>query len=163
MPSSCVTSLRANREASSTITVRTPLPSIRSSREANPGRVSMGISTRTRDRKIRPPGRTLTAWRMLLSRPADASRCPCPPRRSPRWLLCGYVTATHFYATLTVVQKIALTAIIDQAHNSNQRPLLRGPAAKPPFGSGLTRSDPFTRRRSSARITSGRDDSCHTN
>ena len=27
-------------------------------------------------------------------------------------LLCNYVTATHFYATLTVV---ALTAVIDQA------------------------------------------------
>jgi hypothetical protein len=33
-------------------------------------------------------------------------------------------------------------------------------AAKPPFGSRLTLSDRFVRRRSSARITSGRDGSC---
>src|SRR5262249_14026015 len=43
----------------------------------------------------------------------------------------------------SVVQKIALTAIVDQAHNSNERPLLRGPTAKPPFGSRLTLSDRF--------------------
>jgi hypothetical protein len=43
----------------------------------------------------------------------------------------------------TVVQNIALTAIVDQAHNSNERPLLRGPTAKPPFGSRLTLSDRF--------------------
>ena len=34
MPSSCVTSSRAKRDASSTMTVRTPLPSIRSSKRA---------------------------------------------------------------------------------------------------------------------------------
>src|SRR5262252_154468 len=35
----------------------------------------------------------------------------------------------------TVVQKIALTAIVDQADNSNKRPLLGGgPMAKPPCG-----------------------------
>src|SRR5262249_39786468 len=43
----------------------------------------------------------------------------------------------------SVVQKIALTAIVDQAYNSNERPLLRGPTAKPPFGSRLTLSDRF--------------------
>src|SRR6266478_10233017 len=36
-----------------------------------------------------------------------------------------------------LVQKIVLTAIVDQAHNSNKRPLLRGPTDKPPFGWGL--------------------------
>jgi hypothetical protein len=41
-----------------------------------------------------------------------------------------------------LVQKIVLTAIVDQAHNSNKRPLLRGPTDKPPFG-GLTLSDRF--------------------
>ena len=34
-------------------------------------------------------------------------------------LLCGYATAGIFTPTFTVVQKIALTAIVDQAHNSN--------------------------------------------
>ena len=47
MPSSCVTSSRANREASSQITTRTPLPSIRSSSVANPGRVSIGSAPET--------------------------------------------------------------------------------------------------------------------
>jgi integrase len=41
-PSSCVTRSRAKREASSTMTVRTPLPSMRSSKAEKPGRVSMG-------------------------------------------------------------------------------------------------------------------------
>jgi hypothetical protein len=33
-------------------------------------------------------------------------------------LFCGYVTASCFYAYAYVVQKSALTAIVDQAHNS---------------------------------------------
>src|SRR5262249_30473694 len=38
-------------------------------------------------------------------------------------------------AATTNVQKIALTAIVDQADNSNKRPLLGGgPMAKPPCG-----------------------------
>jgi hypothetical protein len=49
-----------------------------------------------------------------------------------------------------LVQKIALTAIVDQAHNSNKRPLLRGPTDKLPFGS-LTFVGALSRRRSSAR------------
>src|SRR5262249_35718302 len=53
---------------------------------------------------------------------------PLSPRRSRR---------------ASVVQKNALTAIVDQAHNSNKRPRLRGPTAKLPFGSRLTLSDRF--------------------
>jgi len=34
-------------------------------------------------------------------------------------LLCGYVAATYFYAYAYGIQKIALTAIVAQAHNSN--------------------------------------------
>jgi hypothetical protein len=33
-------------------------------------------------------------------------------------LLCGYATATCFYAYAYVAQKTALTAFVDQAHNS---------------------------------------------
>jgi hypothetical protein len=36
-----------------------------------------------------------------------------------RRLRCGYVTATHLYAYFTVVQKMALTAIVAQAHYLN--------------------------------------------
>jgi hypothetical protein len=32
-------------------------------------------------------------------------------------------------------KKFALTTIVDQAYNSNERPLPHGPTAKPPFGS----------------------------
>jgi hypothetical protein len=40
--------------------------------------------------------------------------------RSSMAQVFAYVsTATFFYATLTVVQKIALTAIVDQVDNSN--------------------------------------------
>ena len=53
----------------------------------------------------------------------------------------------YFYATLTVVQKIAtvvqkiaLTAIIDQVHNSSNV-CARARGTKPPFGPGLTVSD----------------------
>ena len=47
------------------------------------------------------------------------------PRRSQR----------RFYGPFTsVVQKTALTAIVDQAYNLNERPLLRRPTAEPPFG-----------------------------
>ena len=41
MPASCTIRVRANRLASSTITVRTPLLTMRSSRARKPGRVSM--------------------------------------------------------------------------------------------------------------------------
>jgi hypothetical protein len=65
--------------------------------------------------------------------------------------LC-YATAKYFLRLrFTVVQKIEFTGIVDQAHNSNKRPLLRGPTDKRPFGSGLTLSGPLSRRRSSAR------------
>src|SRR4051794_1568392 len=47
MPSSWVTRSRANRLASSTRTVRTPLLSIRSRRAANPGRASIGSAPDT--------------------------------------------------------------------------------------------------------------------
>src|SRR6516164_3165888 len=43
-----------------------------------------------------------------------------------------------FTPPLTLVQKIALTAIVDQAYNLNERPLLHGPTARPPFGSRFT-------------------------
>jgi len=48
-----------------------------------------------------------------------------------------------FTPPLTLVQKIALTAVVNQAHNPNERPLLHGPTAKPPFGLRLTLSDRF--------------------
>jgi len=54
----------------------------------------------------------------------------------------------------TVVQKIALTAIVDQAHNSNERPRLRG-AARRSRRLGKFCRIAFTRRSSSAQITSG--------
>jgi hypothetical protein len=41
------------------------------------------------------------------------------------------------------VQKNSLAAIVDQTHNSNKRPHLRGPTAKPTFGALLTLSDRF--------------------
>jgi hypothetical protein len=46
-PTSCTMRSRANRLAVSTMIVRTPLPSIRSSMAAKPGRVSMGSAPLT--------------------------------------------------------------------------------------------------------------------
>ena len=63
------------------------------------------------------------------------------------------VTGTSAYGCQN---QIALAAIVNQAYSPDQRPLLRAdPAAKPLFGSQLTLSDRFVRRRSSARITAG--------
>jgi hypothetical protein len=59
------------------------------------------------------------------------------------------------FSVPSVVQKTALTAIVDQAHNSNERPLLRGPTAKPPFGSRLTLSDRFAISRPAAFSSAG--------
>ena len=56
---------------------------------------------------------------------------------------------------MTLSKKLHLTAILGEAHNSNKRPLLRGPTDKPPFGS-LTLSDRFVRRRSSALKRAGK-------
>src|SRR5262245_5438072 len=65
--------------------------------------------------------------------------------------------------TYSKCPKINLAEIVELAHNSNERPPLPGPrAAKPLFGSRLTLSDRFVRRRSSARITSGRNGPCLT-
>ena len=66
-------------------------------------------------------------------------RCrPCPARgSSTSW------GSARLADDELVFQKTALTAIVDQAYNSNERPLLRGPTAKPPFGSRLTLSDRF--------------------
>jgi len=50
-----------------------------------------------------------------MSVPAGSIRC------------LQYPFVTRRVEAFTVVQKIALTAIVDQAHNSNERPLLRGP------------------------------------
>ena len=47
MPNSWAISSRAKRLASSTMTVRTPLPSIRSRRAAKPARVSIGSAPDT--------------------------------------------------------------------------------------------------------------------
>jgi hypothetical protein len=77
-------------------------------------------------------------------------------------LLCGYATVDAFFTPrlrlsrkwITIRDahckvlvserlKLDLVVIVDQAHNSNKRPLLRGPMAKPPFGSGLTLSARF--------------------
>ena len=56
----------------------------------------------------------------------------------PGWLQLGACNARSSLGVsnaFTVVQKIALTAIVDQADNSNKRPLLGGgPMAKPPCG-----------------------------
>ena len=56
----------------------------------------------------------------------------------PGWLQLGACNARSSLGVsnaFTVVQKIALTAIVDQADNSNKRPLLGGgPMANPPCG-----------------------------
>jgi len=56
----------------------------------------------------------------------------------PGWLqlgACNTRSSLGVSNAFTVVQKIALTAIVDQADNSNKRPLLGGgPMAKPPCG-----------------------------
>src|SRR6516162_5804995 len=59
------------------------------------------------------------------------------------------------------LSKIALTEIVDQAHNSNERPRLREPARRSRRLGKLCRIA-FTRRRSSAQITSGGIGSCLT-
>src|SRR5262245_28379487 len=56
----------------------------------------------------------------------------------PGWLqlgACNIRSSLGVSNAFTVVQKIALTAIVDQADNSNKRPLLGGGSmAKPPCG-----------------------------
>src|SRR5436309_1940249 len=56
----------------------------------------------------------------------------------PGWLQLGACNTRWSLGVsnaFTVVQKIALTAIVDQTDNSNKRPLLGGgPMAKPPCG-----------------------------
>ena len=81
MPNSWANSSRANRLASSTMTVRTPLLSMRSSRAAKPARVSMGPRRRRRRHRTLRRWRTRTAWRSPGWRGAGVSRCPCPCRR----------------------------------------------------------------------------------
>ena len=81
MPSSCVTSSRANRDASSTMTVPTPLSSIRSSKAAKPGRVSMGSAPLTAASLNSPTRANPAAWHSPRWPPAVACRCPCPRRR----------------------------------------------------------------------------------
>ena len=60
------------------------------------------------------------------------------PFPGPGWLqlgACNTRSSLGVSNAFTVVQKIALTAIVDQADNSNKRPLLGGgPMAKPPCG-----------------------------
>jgi hypothetical protein len=66
MPSSCVASSRAKRDASSTRTVRTPFDSIRSNNEKQPGRVSMGSAPDTPGSENSPmtanPARLANPW-----------------------------------------------------------------------------------------------------
>src|SRR5262249_61732499 len=59
----------------------------------------------------------------------------------------------------SVVQKIALAAIVDQADNSTQKPLLRGPTARSRVAN---LSDRFYTPTPIRPVTSGRDGSCLT-
>jgi hypothetical protein len=68
-------------------------------------------------------------------------------------LLCGYAPSLVLVLLLTVVQKIALTAYRRSSAQFKLEATPAEPTAKPPFGSRLTLSDRFTRRRSAARIT----------
>src|SRR5262249_6179178 len=70
-------------------------------------------------------------------------------------------TSLGYQPSTSVVQKISLTAIVNKAHNSNLRSLLRAdPTAKLPLGRGSTRSDRFYAP-ALIRPTSGSDGSCH--
>jgi hypothetical protein len=98
MPSSCVTSSRANREASSTTTVRTPLPSILSSNSAKPRLLSIGsapltpgsVNSATSPRPARFAKSSIAArCRFSLSLSA-LSRAMCSPRFRPRLLPCHH-------------------------------------------------------------------------
>ena len=68
---------------------RTPLPSMRSSRAAKPGRLSIGSRPLTAASRIRPPTRTGSPWRMPRWQRAAACRCPDRRRRSWRWTSAG--------------------------------------------------------------------------
>jgi len=74
--------------------------------------------------------------------------------RLPLLGACNTRSSLGVSNAFTVVQKIALTAIVDQAHNSNERPRLRGPARRSRRLGKFCRIA-FTRRSSSAQITSG--------
>ena len=80
MPSSWAISPRAKRLASSTMTVRTPLSSIRSRSSAKPGRSWIGSAPEQPHRKTRRRSRSRPAWRSPRWRAAVVSRCLCRGR-----------------------------------------------------------------------------------
>ena len=71
---------------------------------------------------------SLIVWRVSSRLPSPALSYRCP--RADR-------------GTLRLSKKNALTSTVDQAHNSKERPHLRGPTAKLSFGPRLTLSDRF--------------------
>jgi len=129
--------------------------SVRGSRQRARGRHE-GLQANSRQRSARassygvlprsdPQGRESRAQTQLLTGHALSGQ-PGRTDVGPGWLQLGVCNARSSLGVsnaFTVVQKIALTALVDQAHNSNKRLLLHGPTAKPPFGSGLTLSDRF--------------------
>src|SRR6516165_1924572 len=97
-------------------------------------------------------------------RSARTARLPTlntPGTRPHKGCLRAYFAVTSLMLTLS--KKPHLAIVVGQAHNSDLEATPARTHGKAAGGVALTRRIAFTRRRSFARITSGRDGSCLTN